>query len=53
VKIVKGCYIGANATILPNITIAEKIVIVAGAVVTKNILEIGAVYAGVPAKKIK
>lgn len=53
VKIGKGCYIGTNATILPNITIADKVVIGAGAVVTKNIMEIGSVYAGVPAKKIR
>ncbi|MCG8318704.1 MAG: N-acetyltransferase [Cytophagales bacterium] len=43
--------IGSNATILP-VTIADNVVIGAGAVVTKNIEEAG-VYAGNPAQKIK
>lgn len=43
--------IGSNATILP-ITICDHVVIGAGAVVTKNIVEPG-VYAGNPAKKLR
>jgi acetyltransferase-like isoleucine patch superfamily enzyme len=43
--------IGSNATILP-VTICDGVVIGAGSVVTKNILEKG-VYAGNPAKKIR
>ena len=43
--------IGSNATILP-VTIADNVVIGAGAVVTRNIEESG-VYAGNPAQKIK
>lgn len=43
--------IGSNATILP-VTICDKVVIGAGAVVTKNINEPG-IYAGNPARKIK
>jgi acetyltransferase-like isoleucine patch superfamily enzyme len=43
--------IGSNATILP-ISICDNVVIGAGAVVTKSIIESG-VYAGNPAKKIK
>ena len=43
--------IGSNATILP-ITICDNVVIGAGAVVTKNIVEPG-VYAGNPARKIR
>jgi acetyltransferase-like isoleucine patch superfamily enzyme len=43
--------IGSNATILP-ITICDNVVIGAGAVVTKNIIEPG-VYAGNPARKIR
>jgi acetyltransferase-like isoleucine patch superfamily enzyme len=43
--------IGSNATILP-VNICDNVVIGAGAVVTKDILEPG-VYAGNPAKKIK
>ncbi len=43
--------IGSNATILP-ISICDNVVIGAGAVVTKNIIESG-VYVGNPAKKLK
>lgn len=43
--------IGSNATILP-VNICDNVVIGAGAVVTKTILESG-VYAGNPARKIK
>lgn len=43
--------IGSNATILP-VTICDKVVIGAGAVVTKNIQQPG-IYAGNPARKIK
>lgn len=43
--------IGSNATILP-VTICDKVVIGAGAVVTKNISEPG-MYAGNPAKLIR
>ena len=43
--------IGSNATILP-VKICDHVVIGAGSVVTKNILEPG-IYAGNPAKKIK
>ncbi len=43
--------IGTNATILP-VSIVDNVVIGAGAVVTKDILEPG-VYVGNPAKKLK
>jgi len=43
--------IGTNATVLP-VTIADNVVIGAGAVVTKDILEPG-IYAGNPARKIR
>ena len=43
--------IGSNATVLP-VEICDNVVIGAGSVVTKNILEPG-VYAGNPAKKMK
>ncbi|HEY5535120.1 MAG TPA: acyltransferase [Ignavibacteria bacterium] len=42
--------IGTNSTILP-VKIADNVIIGAGSVVTKNILESG-IYAGNPAKKI-
>ena len=43
--------IGSNATILP-VSICDNVVIGAGSVVTKNIVEPG-VYAGNPAKKLR
>jgi len=43
--------IGTNATILP-VTIADNVVVGAGAVVTRDILEPG-VYAGNPARKLR
>lgn len=43
--------IGSNATILP-VSVCDDVVIGAGSVVTKNIVESG-VYAGNPARKIK
>jgi acetyltransferase-like isoleucine patch superfamily enzyme len=46
-----GVSIGTNATILP-VEIVDNVVIGAGAVVTKDILEPG-VYVGNPAKKLK
>jgi len=45
----KGASIGANATILPGITIGENAVVGAGAVVTKSILPNTTVF-GNPAK---
>jgi len=50
-KIGNNVYIGSNSTILP-IEICDNVVIGAGAVVTKNIIESG-IYVGNPAKKIK
>lgn len=45
-------YVGANATVLPERTIVENVVIGAGAVVTRDIKGKGKVYVGVPAKEI-
>ena len=47
-----GCSIGANATILPGITIGSKSIIGAGAVVTRNV-PAGKVYYGNPATEQK
>ena len=47
----KNVSIGSNVTILP-VSINDNVVIGAGSVVTKNILEPG-IYAGNPTKKIK
>jgi acetyltransferase-like isoleucine patch superfamily enzyme len=48
----KGCWIGANAIILPGVTIGENTVIGAGSIVTKSIPS-KVVAAGNPAKIIK
>ncbi len=48
----KGCSIGANATILPGITVGENSMIGAGAVVTKDV-PANAVVVGNPAKIIR
>ncbi|MNP69519.1 Maltose O-acetyltransferase [compost metagenome] len=52
IKIGDGTWIGTRAVILPGVTIGEGCIISAGAVVTKD-CEPNAMYAGVPAKKIK
>lgn len=45
-------WIGANAVILPGVTIGQHVVVAAGAVVTKDVPDYSLV-AGVPAKEIK
>jgi acetyltransferase-like isoleucine patch superfamily enzyme len=52
IRIEKDAWIGAGATILPNVTVGEGAVIGAGAVVIKDVPPY-TVVAGVPAKKIK
>ncbi len=51
-RVARGATIGANATILPGLTIGEKAMVGAGSVVTKDVPP-GAVVAGSPAKVIK
>jgi acetyltransferase-like isoleucine patch superfamily enzyme len=50
-RIGNGVSIGTNATILP-VTICDRVVIGAGAVVTKDITESG-IYAGNPARLLR
>ena len=52
IRIGNNVYIGTDAIILPNVSICDNVIIGAGSIVTKDIIEDG-VYAGVPAKKIK
>lgn len=52
VTVEDGVWIGANVTVLQGVTIGGGGVIAAGAVVIKS-TEPNALYAGVPAKKIK
>lgn len=48
----KNAWLGANATIVPGVTIGENAVVAAGAVVTHNVPK-NTVVAGVPARVIK
>ena len=52
IKIGKGCWIGANSTILPGVTIEDGTIIGAGSVVTKN-CKSNSCYVGCPAHRIK
>jgi len=52
VRIGDRCWIGARATILPGVSIGAGTVVAAGSVVTKD-CEPGAVYAGVPARRLR
>ena len=48
----KGCSIGANATLLPGITVGQGAMVAAGAVVTKDVPD-NAIVVGTPAKIIR
>jgi acetyltransferase-like isoleucine patch superfamily enzyme len=48
----KNVWIGANATILPGVTVGENSVVAAGAVVSKDVPN-NAIVGGIPAKIIK
>lgn len=52
IEVGDGCWIGANATILPGVKIGKGCIIAAGAVVNKN-CEPDYLYAGVPARPVK
>ena len=53
VAIGDGVWLYANVTVTPGITIAPKIIVTAGSVVTKDLDKEGWLYGGVPAKPIK
>ena len=48
----RGCVVGANATILPGVTVGERSFVAAGSVVNKNVPP-RTLVGGVPAKVIK
>lgn len=52
VTIKRNVWIGANATILPGVTIGENSIVAAGAVVTKDVAS-NTIVGGVPAKELK
>jgi len=48
----KGCYLGAGSIVLPGVTVGERAVVAAGAVVTRDVPP-GTLVAGVPARVLK
>lgn len=52
IHIKKNVWIGANATILPGVTIGENSVVAAGAIVSKDVPD-NVIVGGIPAKIIK
>jgi acetyltransferase-like isoleucine patch superfamily enzyme len=46
------CWIGANATVMPGVTIGSQAVVAAGALITRDVPP-GAVVGGVPARVLK
>ncbi|MBO9675446.1 MAG: sugar O-acetyltransferase [Sphingobacteriaceae bacterium] len=52
IHIKKNAWIGANATILPGVTIGENAVVAAGAVVSKDVPD-NTIVGGIPAKILK
>lgn len=52
VRIGDNCWLGARVMLLPGVTIGAGTIVAAGAVVTKD-CEPGAVYAGVPARRLR
>jgi maltose O-acetyltransferase len=52
VVIEDGCWLGAEATVLPGVTIARGCIIAAGALVTKSTVPDG-LYVGAPAARVR
>jgi len=48
----RGCYLGAGAMVLPGVTVGERAVVAAGAVVTRDVPP-GTLVAGVPARVVR
>lgn len=52
VRLRRGCYLGAGCTILPGVTVGERAVVAAGAVVTRDV-PADAIVGGVPARLLR
>ena len=52
VRVGDRCWLGARAMVLPGVSIGAGTVVAAGAVVTRD-CEPGALYAGVPARRLR
>ena len=52
IRVKKNVWIGANATVLPGVTIGENAVVAAGSIVNKDVPE-NTIVGGIPAKIIK
>lgn len=48
-----GCWLGARSTILPGVSLAEKTLVAAGAVLSASVMESKTLVAGVPARRKK
>lgn len=53
VTVGSGCWVGARSLILPGVSIADKTIVAAGAVVAKSCGEKCSLIAGVPGKVVK
>lgn len=52
VRLRAGCYLGAGCIVLPGVTVGERAVVAAGAVVTRDV-PADTVVAGVPARVVR
>jgi acetyltransferase-like isoleucine patch superfamily enzyme len=52
VRLKRGCYLGAGCLILPGVTVGERAVVGAGAVVTRDVPP-GKIALGVPARVVR
>ena len=51
VRLRRGCYLGVGSLVLPGVTVGERAVVAAGAVVTRDV-EPETIVAGVPARPL-
>lgn len=47
-----NCFIGARSLILPGVTLADRVIVGSGSIVTKSFMESSIIIAGNPARKI-